>query len=1111
MKKKSIRETMPYSLQKIFRAMRLTLFIYLVGIAQVFALNSYSQQTKLNLEMKNTQLGTVLDEIENQSEFYFLFNEKMVDMDRRVSVNIKDKNISDALNSLFYGTNVEYLISNRQIVLSVSDFEFETISQQDRRITGSVVESIGGSLPGVSVFVKGTTVGTITDFDGKFELDIPAGSDILVISFIGMRTQEITIGGQSVINVQMEADVIGLEEVVAIGYGTMKKSDLTGTVGRFITSKNIDLPNLNVLQSLKGNISGLSIGTPDQAGEEPSLKIRGTNSISAGNKPLVVVDGIIFNGSLNSLSINDIESVDVLKDASAAAVYGSRSGNGVIIITTKKGISEKPTFNFTASYGVSDPMYIAPALSSEGYVQKILDYRVATNQEANPANINDYLTVTESNNLDAGKTVNWQDELIQTAPTQNYVASVSGRTEKTNYYLSASYYGQEGIVENDDFNRTTARANFSNKITDWFTVSVKSSFSNMDYSGEAVGMYLMLSPYSNYYEGGADSGELEEFPMEDPYFRHPYINTTIDDHDVRNDLFGMISSEIKVPFIEGLKWTMNYSLNQRTNRKFRFTPNTIAKTTNGSAYKQVQSYFDWTLDNIVNYKRIFNDVHSVDATFLVSREYQRAEVTRADATNFFNQALGYHGLELGAVPSVSSGFGEQNQNAIMGRLNYIYKNTYALTGTVRRDGFSGFAEGNKYATFYSGAFAWTVSNEAFMQDISWLDRLKLRISYGQNGNQAIGRYQTLARMGNRGTESYAPYGNYVFGDGGGTSNGVFVTSMANNQLGWETTEVNNLGIDFGIFNNVLSGSIDVYSSKTEDLLLKRNIPKLTGFSTVWTNIGQVNNKGIEIALNSRNINTSDFSWQTGFTFDLNRNSIESLFGVDDDGDGIEDDDIANKWFIGKSLGVHYGYGIDGIHQSDETDIPSGYQPGDFRIVDYDDNGELSSDDKYILGYTAPNYQFSISNTLTYKNWSLYAMINSIQGGGKNNYYMSNNMPSHNPNSQFASWTERFSFAEMDYWTPDNPSNTAARINYSATRGHSYLEDRSFVRLQDVTLSYTFSDSFIGKWGLGSLRAYASGKNLYTWTKWTGYDPENATNIYSRPMMRTFTFGINLEF
>jgi len=978
-------------------------------------------------------------------------------------------------------------------------------------VTGNVTTDDGAPLPGVTVVVKGTTTGAITNIDGFYTFELPAKATTLQFSFIGMKTQEVEIGNQSTINVTMEPDVIGLEEVIAIGYGTMKKSDLTGTVSRVTTETTIDLPNLNVLQSLKGNVAGLSVGTPDRAGEQPSLKIRGTNSISAGNTPLIVVDGIIYNGSLNSLDINDIESVDVLKDASAAAVYGSRSANGVMIITTKKGTTEKPTFSFNASYGVANPVYIAPALSPERYLQKILDYRVATNQEADPTKINDYLTVTESNNLDAGKTINWQEELFQPAPTQNYVASISGKTDKTNYFISASYFGQEGVVENDDFDRITARANFSNIITDWFKVSVKSSFSNMDYSGEPVGLYYMLSPYSNWYEGGADSGALEEFPMEDPYFRHPYINPTIDDHDVRTDLFGLISSEIKIPFVKGLKWTLNYSLNQRTNRRYRFVPNTIAKTTNGDASKTITSNFDWTLDNILNYNRVFNDVHSVDATFLFSREYRRSEVTNASSTNFFNQALGYNSLEMGAVPTVSSGFGEQNQDAIMGRLNYIYNNTYAITGTVRRDGFSGFAEGNKYATFFSGAFAWTVSNEAFMQDISWLDRLKLRLSYGENGNQAIGRYQTLARMGTRGTESWAPYGNYVFGDGGGTSNGVFVTSMANNQLGWETTKVFNIGLDFGIFNNILSGSIDVYSSKTEDVLLKRNIPKLTGYSTVWTNIGEVSNKGVEISLNSININKKDFNWQTGFIFDLNRNSIVSLFGVDDDGDGIEDDDVANRWFIGEPLGVHYGYGINGIHQLDETDIPSGYQPGDFRIVDYTGDGELTPEDRHILGYSTPNYQFSISNTFTYKNWSFYAMINSIQGGGKSNYYMSNNMPSHNPNSQFASWTERFSFAEMDYWTPDNPSNTAARINYSATRGHGYYEDRSFVRLQDVIFSYTFNKEFVGKWGLGGLRAYASGKNLYTWTKWSGYDPENATNIYSRPLMRTFTFGINLEF
>ncbi len=968
-------------------------------------------------------------------------------------------------------------------------------------VTGTVTDQAGEPLIGATVLVKGTTTGTTTDFDGSFSLELSEGDEVLVVSYTGYITLEVPVEGRSTLQITLDESISELDEVVVIGYGTQRKTDVTGSLVRVDPAKQSDLPNTNILQLIKGNVAGVTVGTPDRPGEEPSFRIRGTNSISAGNAPLIVIDGVIYQGSLNNINVNDIESVDILKDASAAAVYGSRSANGVVLITTKKGTSEKPQFRFNGSYGVSDPVKLIPVLNGEQYQQKILDFRIATGQEANPANIADYLTITEANNLAAGNTIDWYDRLVQQSTTQEFTASVSGKTDRTSYYLSGSIFDQEGIIENDNFQRISALANFSNDITDWFTVTLRTSFAHLDYSGAAVPLTYALSPYSNWYEDGAEGEVLEYFPMEDPFFRHPLLNLEIDDFDQRIDLRGIISTEVRVPFIKGLRWTMNYSRNYRANRRNVFNDNTLAITSNGDASKTITDFNTWLFDNIINYNRTFNDVHSIGATFLVSREYQSEEDTRAQASNYFSQTLGFNSLELGGVPSVRSGFSEQNQNALMGRLNYTYNNKYSLTGTIRRDGFSGFAEGNKYATFYSGAVSWVLSNEAFLKDVPWMDWLKLRFSYGENGNQAIGRYQTLARLASR---------NYVFGDGGGTSNGAYVNSIANNTLGWETTKVLNFGLDFDLFKRKLFGSIDVYTSDTEDLLLERSIPGLTGFNSVFTNIGKVHNHGVEIALNSVVVNSTNFRWDVGVVFDLSRNRIDNLFGVDDDGDGIEDDDIANSWFIGEPLGVFFGYGTNGIHQLNE-ELPPGYEPGDFRIVDHDGDGALTAADRYILGNDRPNYQFSISNTFKYKNLSLFVLINSIQGGGKDNYYMGNNIHGHNPNARFASWTERFSFPFMDYWTPTNPSNTAARINYQPPRSHPFLEDRSFIRIQDVILSYSFDQNLLEKWGLGELRVFASGKNLYTITNWTGYDPENATVITDGPMLRTVTMGLDLTF
>lgn len=977
-------------------------------------------------------------------------------------------------------------------------------AQGQQTITGKVTDKTGDPLPGVSIVVAKTTNGTQTDFDGNYSISAKEG-DVLEFSFIGMKSIKKTVGSDLTIDVQMEEDAAALDEVVVVGYGTQRKADVTGSAVRINTESTEALPNINVLQSLKGQVAGLNVGTPDRPGESPGFSIRGTNSISVSNTPLIVLDGIIYNGSLNNISNSDIASVDVLKDASAAAVYGSRSANGVIIITTKRGSSGKPKFQFNTSYGVSNPVSLIEVLSPEKYLQKLVDYQIATNPSFDP-NTDPYtlLNVTEQKNYNAGKTINWLDEIINPASMLIYDASVSGSTAGTNYYIAGSYTNQEGILANDDYERLAARINLSNQITDNFKISVRSSVTHQDYSGVgAAYQNYAISPYGNWFEDGADSGELEYFPMEDPYFRHPELNFRIDDHDKRLALWGLVSSEIKIPFVQGLKLTTNYSISKDTDNRYQFQDNTLAITQNGTAYKQVSESFSWTFDNILNYNRVFNNKHNVGATFLISREYRRSSSVRADASNFFNQGLGYHDLGIGETQQTNSGFSEGAQSALMGRVNYGFDNRYAITGTVRRDGFSGFSEKNKFATFYSGAFSWTASNEAFLRNVSWIDRLKIRLSYGENGNQAVPRYGTLARISSS--------GEYVFNDGGSTSTGVAVSNMANSSLAWETTGTSNIGLDFGFFNDKMYGSVEVYKSKSENLILNRNLPRLTGFGSIRVNIGELENKGIEINLNSNLVKTNNFSWGIGGVFAQNRNKIVSLVGTDNDGDGIEDDNIGSRWFIGKPLGAIYGYAIDGIHQIGDTDIPSGYQPGDFRIVDYDNSGDITAEDRHILGYSRPNYTFSIRNTFTYKNFSLHTMINSIQGGGKDNYYIGNNIAGHNPNAPFASWTERFSFADMDYWTPTNPSNTAARIDYTATRGHGYYEDRSFIRLQDVTLAYTFDRDLLKKIGFGGLKLYVAGKNLITITDWTGYDPENGTTINNTPMLRTFTLGADFNF
>ncbi len=1111
MKKKLIKD-FPLNrrkLKKILLVMRISLLLMLAAVLKVTA-SAYSQSVRVDLDFKNASLEKVFQSIQDKTEFDFFYKNDYLPADKTISKTYSNAKIDEVLDEVLNGTGLVYRILNKDVIItreqiSKTGSDGLNAQPQTKTITGKVTDDYGQPLPGVAVFIPGTTTGTVTKPDGTFELIIPSNTATLSFSFIGFKAQEIRLGTGLVVNVKMEQEIIGLEEVVAVGYGTMKKRDLTGTVSSVNTEKTADIPNANILQAMQGSVAGMSVVTPDRPGENPSVNVRGINSLSAGNFPLIVVDGIIYNGSLNDFNVNDIEKIDVLKDASAAAVFGSRSANGVIIITTKMGSSSKPVFNFNAFTGISNPTYLIPLKDGPGYLQKILDFRESIGAEADPAKITDYLTLTEAENYRNGKTIDWYDKIIKAGKTQNYNLNISGKTERTNYYLSGTYYNQEGIVENDNFERLSIKANFTNEITDWYSVSLKTGFTSLDYSGNPAGLYYGMSPYGTYWED-EEKRIYKEYPWEDPLFTHPLVNTLVDNKDIRNSLLGLISSELDVPFINGLKWTLNYATNIRNQKVSNFWNNEHktggGDTSNGIARKEIYENFDWTLDNIINYRKLFKDVHSVDVTLLYSREYQRYEATTAQSSDFFNQALGYNNLGLGKVQQTGSDLQDQNSVAYMGRLNYMYNYKYSLTATVRKDGFSGFSKDKKYATFPSVAAAWTVSNENFLSGSSWINMLKLRLSYGENGNQAISRYQTLARIADS---------QYVFGDGGSPATTVYVESMANNDLGWETTKVTNLGIDYGFLKNRINGNLEIYSSNTYDILLRRNIPATSGYSSVWTNIGKVHNKGFELTLNSVNVKKNDFSWETGFILSLNRNRIDELLGEDLDGDGKEDDNLANSWFIGKPLGVIYGYKTNGIYQLNEPNIPNGFKPGDFRLVDTDNNGVITPEDRQILGSTLPSYTFSVSNSFKYKNFSFYFLLYSIQGGGKDNYYVGNNIAMHNVNNSMSTWTERMNIVDVSYWTPKNPSNEYARVNYMPSRPHPYLEDRSFVKLQDVNLSYTFDQVTLKKIRLQGLRVYLSGKNLYTWTKWTGYDPENSTTIGGFPMLKTYTLGIDFKF
>lgn len=972
---------------------------------------------------------------------------------------------------------------------------------QQTVVKGRVMDTQGEPVIGANVQVKGKSIGTITDVDGNFRLET-AGNDVLVVSFIGYHTQEVPLQGKTDLLIQLKDDSQLLDEVVVVGYGSMKKSDLTGAV----VSANIKdfekSPNTNLIQSLQGTVPGLNIGQVTSAGSTPSISIRGTNTLSGNKDVLIVLDGIIYNSSLSSINPNDIESIDVLKDASAAAVYGAQAANGVLLITSKKGKAGKAKLSFSSSYSISNPTkdlhpmnrdeflsftrefwynkaYLAPDYTTPNPDFQIADYlpdlAMKDNSQSDGVSANDY---------------DWWDAGTRTGSVFENRVSLSGGSDAISYLVSYENVAQKGYLLNDDFKRNSIRVNLDFTPYKWLKVGLQTfgSFVNADGAGIDVWKLTTMSPLVTPYDA---DGNYEPYPLK-TLDTNPFIATDVDDKERHNYFFANLSAEVQLP-VKGLTYRLNVGNNYRIDEHFQASEYDASLT--GRAYKQHESYYDYTVDNILNYTNTFGR-HSLNVTLLYGASERKYDKTLADSQKFERLTLGYNALQQGKDQYTTSGAWSEALLYQMGRVNYKYKDRYLATATVRRDGFSGFAENNKTAVLPSFALAWLLSEEEFFQ-IKWIDYLKLRGGWGMSGN-LTDRYKSLSKV------STAP--GYVFGDGGSTEIRQQLTSMGNKDLKWEKTSGFNFGVDFGVLGNRLSGSVELYSTETKDLLYDRTIPSLTGFKSVSSNIGKIRNKGIELTLNSQNIVSKDFEWSTSFNISHNSDEIVSLLGNDTDGDGREDDLTASGLFIGESVSAIYGYVIDGIWQLDD-DIPSGYHPGNYKIRDTNEDGKITVDDRVVIGKADPSYRFGLMNRFRYKNFSLSFFINSVQGG-KDGYLGSNSSQLNQGDANARRWNMPSEMA-ADYWSPNNPNGTYARATNAGAISPGAYQDRSFIRLQDVNLSYNVPRQWLRPLGIASLDLFVNGKNLITWTDWKGWDPEANSNYFGRPVLRSFTFGLNV--
>lgn len=987
---------------------------------------------------------------------------------------------------------------------------------QTWEVTGGVVDKTGLPLSGATVMEKGTSNGTIADFDGNFSLQVSDGNAVLLISYIGYVTQEVAVKGQKNINVVLEEDAEKLDEVVVVGYGTQKRKDLTGAV----TSVNIDdMPpsaNTNVVQAMRGQTAGLNVDGGSMAGSEPSFSIRGKTSLSASNSPLIVLDGIIYNGTMSSINVADIEKVDILKGASAAAVYGSRSANGVVLVTTKKGKrGEGPKVNFSTYGGLQDyTNNPVKYMNGEQYAKRLVDYNYFQSlynwYGNNPTGPNDQgarpvhpgyseqsvLTVLKSDderaNYLAGNQIDWIDQVTRTAPITNYDLSISGAGEGFSYYVSGSSTNQKGVLVGDQFKRNTLNSRVEGDLLDWVTVGTNISYSHQDHSGLAAPLESALnaSPLASKFDenGMYPTRFNQEFLMAHP-LRYEYV----ENDDIRKNLFATAYVKVKVPGIPGLNYDFNYSNNTSTQKNKTFYPSIVeeASAINGRGRIQNNERTNWIYNHILNYRKSIAQKHNLDMTFVYTRDHTSWDGSDMDANRFTSEILGFNDMGLAEQYTIGSGAWEESVLGYMGRINYGFDSRYLLTGTYRRDGYSGFGEKNKFVGFFALSAAWNITEEAFMKSTSeWLNTLKLRVSRGENGNQGIGAYSSLSRLSAR---------YYAFGSG--SAIGTLPTSMGNAGLSWETTLSTNVGLDYSFANNRISGSIDVYKADTKNVLVNRSLPGATGYNSVWANIGEIANKGIEAELSTVNLD-GPLKWESRLVFSLNRNKIIELYG-----DGR--DDVGNSWFIGEPIGAIYDYKRTGGVWSEEElyngETLDNFYPGQFKLADLNGDNRITAEDRTIVGNTEPKYRFSINNSLSYKNLSLSFLINSVQGG--NGYYIGDLKYLLEATSSFDYAQRANQPAIRENWTPENGVDNAPAIyNYPSVSSGNY-QDRSFVRLQDVSIGYRFQKPILDAIGAQAFQIYASGQNLYTWTNWEGYDPESGYSL----MIRNISMGLRLSY
>ncbi|MCF8379795.1 MAG: TonB-dependent receptor [Bacteroidales bacterium] len=950
-------------------------------------------------------------------------------------------------------------------------------------ISGSVIAEDGETLIGATVLIKGTTIGTITGIDGTFSLNIEGSGEVLVASYIGYIPQEIPIKNQRVFNFILEKDIRNIDEVVFVGYGTQRKSDITGAVGSVSKDRIENVAVTDIAQMIQGSVPGLTVITTE-AGADPDgqsgvMLIRGRNSISASTDPLLILDGMPYNGSLSDISPQDVASIEVLKDASSVAIYGSRGSNGVILITTKKGKEGKTQVKYDGFYSVQNVVNFPQIMNGKEY----LDYKNNWTDFEDPDEALQGLSTSEREVYDDGswKTWTWKDIITQMGESSRHNLSVSGGTKDFKYSIATSYLSTKGIVIDDEYKRVTNRVNLETNITDWLTMSSSNMLTWKDRSG-AIPRFTDVFNKSPLMRPFNEDGSINIMPDSDNEKRiNPIESQLYDDYNIDYNLNSNLA--VIAEIAKGFSYRINGNIQYGAEEDYQYLGlNTAAKkSVNGWGSMENTMRRSYAIENILNYQHDFGE-HHLFLTALYSFENVISRKKEQQGENFPNDLLSYWGMaSAGLVTNIYTNY----QTALisqMFRANYSYSSRYLFTATARRDGYSGFGANNKYGVFPSLAIGWNVSNEAFFEPLKdIMNTLKLRLSIGESGNQAISAFQTISRLDNM---------DYILGSS--LAAGYNPSTLGTPSLSWETTRSGNIGIDFAFLKSRINGQFDIYQNDTYDLLLNRSISAVNGITSIYQNIGKTRNQGLEFSIASDNIRKNKFGWSSGFNMSILRTEIVDLYG-----DGL--DDVDNGWFIGYPIKVAYDYYIVGVWQEDEADLAAQYGalPGYARYDDLNNNGEYDAGDRQIIGSTEPNFSWSFSNTFDYGPLQLNIYMYGTRGTIKSDPFRAKNY-----------------YVVKDFWRTDNPSeNMWSTDSYSnqyiaaKTITPDYYESANFWRVKDLTLSYRAPKSFMSKLGVQGVKFYVTGKNLMTFTKYNGMDPELGDQR-AIPLQREFIFGLN---